>query len=83
VNGMISNIVYPVKTWTGEEKLVKKIVIYPERDGNGIIFYKIEGQLNTDFFMISYFYDKQTAYETFHKLLDKLVDYQIRYLQEL
>jgi hypothetical protein len=80
---MITNNVYLVKIWTGEEKPIKKIVMYPERDGNGIIFYKIEGQLNTDFFMISYSYDKQIAYETFHKLLDKLFDYQIRYLQEL
>jgi hypothetical protein len=80
---MIANNVFIVKTWTGEEKACKKVALFPERDGSGELFYKIEGQLNTDYFMISYYYDKELAKAEFLKLLDDLVNYQTQYLLEL
>jgi hypothetical protein len=72
-----------VKTWTGEEKSVKKIALFPERDGSGDIFYKIEGQLNTDYFMINYYYDPEQAKSEFTKLLEALMSFQTKYLLEL
>lgn len=80
---MIANNVYMVKTWTGEEKSVKKIALFPERDNSGTIFYKIEGQLNTDYFMINYYYDKEKAKIEFTRLLDTLMNYQTQYLLEI
>jgi hypothetical protein len=80
---MIANSVYMVKTWSGEEKPVKKIALFPERDNSGNIFYKIEGQLNTDNFMISYFYDPEQAKSEFTKLLEALVNFQTKYLLDL
>jgi hypothetical protein len=72
-----------VKTWTGEEKPVKKIVLFPERDNSGDIFYKIEGQLNTDYFMINYYYDPDQAKSEFTKLLEALMRFQTKYLLDL
>lgn len=80
---MIANTVYMVKTWTGEEKPVKKIVLFPERGPKGEIFYKIEGQLNTDYFMIHYYYDKEIAKAEFLKLLDALMNFQSDILHNL
>lgn len=74
---MMDNNVYMVKTWTGEEKPCKKIVMFPERDPKGGIFYKIEGQLNTNYFMIHYYYDREQALNTFHRLLEDLINFQI------
>lgn len=67
---------FMVKTWYGEEKPVKKIVLFPERDQKGEVFYKIEGQLNLEYFMISYTYDKDKAIADFNKLLMELIDFQ-------
>lgn len=77
---MIANSVYMVKTWTGEVKPVKKIVLFPERDSSGEIFYKIEGQLNTDYFMISYFYDQEQAKKEYYRILDSFMTFQINNL---
>lgn len=78
---MVSNNLYMVKTWTGERKPVKKIVMYPERDPKGNIFFKIEGQLNTDYFMISYDYNQEKAKTDFTELLDAFMKFQIDNLQ--
>ncbi|MDF2844771.1 MAG: hypothetical protein K0R00_3197 [Herbinix sp.] len=80
---MIANNVYMVKTWTGDTKPVKKIAMFPERGPFGDIFYKIEGQLNTDYFMISYHYDLEDAKIVFAKLLDELIKFQIDYLNDI
>jgi hypothetical protein len=72
-----------VKTWTGEEKGCKKIALFPERDGSGEVFYKIEGQLNTDYFMINYYYDKELAKKEFLRLLDAMMSQQVQSLREL
>jgi hypothetical protein len=78
---MIANSAFIVKTWTGEEKACKKVALYPERDGSGELFYKIEGQLNTDYFMISYYYDQEQAKKEYYLILDSLMAYQIKDLQ--
>jgi hypothetical protein len=80
---MMASNVYLVNTWTGENKAVKKIALFPERDSKGEIFYKIEGQLNTDYFMISYYYDREQALTEFSVLLDALMNYQTQYLLEI
>lgn len=72
-----------VKTWTGEEKGCKKIALFPERDSTGELFFKIEGQLNTDHFMISYYYDKDLAKTEFLRLLDAMMIHQVQYFNEL
>lgn len=79
---MLSNNLYMVNTWTGEPKPVKKITMFPEVDQKGTVFYKIEGQLNTDYFMISYSYDKDKAREEYDKLLDSIIEFQINGLKE-
>lgn len=78
---MFSNNLYMVKTWTGDIKPVKKIAIFPERDQQGDIFFKIEGHLNGDYFMINYYYDQEKAVNEFYKLLDGLMKFQISNLQ--
>lgn len=70
------NQMYTVKIWSGEMKPVKKITMYPEKDKQGDIFYKIEGQFNLDYFMIGYYYDKDKAKDAFGKLLNALIDFQ-------
>lgn len=77
---MIANNVYTVRTWTGEEKPCKKITLFPERDSFGEIFYKIEGQLNTDYFMIDYSYDKEKALTEFLHLHEEMINFQVDYL---
>ena len=80
---MITNSIFTVKTWTGEEKGCKKIALFPERDDSGVVFYKIEGQLNTDYFMINYYYDKGLAKKEFLRLLDAMMNQQVQSLREL
>ena len=80
---MVANSVYMVKTWTGEEKPLKKVVMFPEIDQSGIVFYKIEGQLNIDYFMINYYYDREKATDEFLKLLDALINFQTDYLHNI
>ena len=79
---IVLNDLFTVKTWTGEVKPVKKIVLFPEIDQSGDIFYKIEGQLNLDYFMIDYSYNHIEAKEKYLTLLDELIEYQIKSLQE-
>lgn len=69
--------VFSIKTWTGDEKKVKKITLYPEIDEKGEIFFKIEGQINTEYFMINYNYDKELAIKEFYKLLDEFIQFHI------
>ena len=78
---MLDHNVFTVKTWTGEIKQVKKIVLFPELDNKGEIFYKIEGQLNLDHFMIGYYYDRDKAMQVFTGLLNDLMEYQVHNLQ--
>lgn len=81
---MLDHNVFAVKIWTGEIKPVKKIVLFPELDViSGEIFYKIEGQLNLDYFMISYHHDRDEALQVFTGLLNDLMEYQIHNLQSI
>lgn len=73
---MLSNNLYMVNTWAGDVKPVKKITFFPEVDQEGLVFYKIEGQLNMDYFMISYSYDKDKAKTEYDRLLGELVEFQ-------
>lgn len=77
---MVTNHLFIIKTWAGDEKSVKKIVFFPEIDNKGELFYKIEGQLNTDFFMINYYYDEDIAKAEYYKLLDEMVKFQVKCL---
>jgi hypothetical protein len=72
-----------VKTWTGEEKPVKKIAFFPEKDPEGELFYKIEGQNNGNIFMVQYSYDREKAWDEYINLLTKLIDFQVNNLQQL
>lgn len=74
---MLNNNVYMVKTWTGEVKPCKKVVLFPELDQSGTVFYKIEGQLNTDYFMIAYSYDLTIALSEFNRILTDFMESQI------
>lgn len=81
---MMDDNMFTVRTWTGEIKQVKKIVLFPELDViSGDIFYKIEGQLNLDYFMISYHYDRDKAMQVFTGLLDDLMNFQVNNLQSI
>ncbi len=73
---MQSNNLYMVNTWSGELKPVKKITFFPEIDQQGNVFYKIEGQLNLDYFMISYSYDKDKAKAEYDRLLNEFIEFQ-------
>ncbi len=73
---MFANNLYMVNTWAGEIKPVKKIALFPEVDQKGNVFYKIEGQVNTDCFMISYSYDKDKAKKDYDQLLEQLIEFQ-------
>jgi hypothetical protein len=68
---------FKVKAYDGEEKEVKKITLFPEKDGYGDIFYKIEGWLNTSYCMIYFSYDRTQTWEKYLELLQELVDYQV------
>jgi hypothetical protein len=72
-----------VKTWTGEEKPVKKLAFFPEKDPEGELFYKIEGQNNGSFFMIQYYYDRKRAWDDYIKLLTQLTEFQVNNLKLL
>jgi hypothetical protein len=72
-----------VKTWTGEEKPVKKMTFFAEKDNKGEVFYKIEGQNNKDSFMIQYYYNKEQGLNEYIELLDILVNSQVKNLLEL
>jgi hypothetical protein len=80
---MLDHNVFTVRIWTGEEKQVKKIALFPEMDNKGEVFFKIEGQLNLDHFMINYYYDRDKALQVFTELLDDLMEYQVHNLQSI
>ena len=72
-----------VKTWTGEEKPVKKVLFFPETDQNGDLFYKIEGWDNNSCFMISYSHDKVKAWKEYIELLQRLTEFHVNNLMAL
>lgn len=73
---------FPVRTWTGEIKEVKKITFFPELNPKtGEIFYKIEGQIGNGSFMVRYYKDKERGLEEYNKLLNQLVDFQANNLR--
>jgi hypothetical protein len=67
-----------VKTWAGEEKQVKKIVFFPEKDESGEVFYKIEGWNNESYFMIDYSYNREIVWTKYIELLQRLVEFQAK-----
>ena len=79
---VIDNNVFMVKTWTGEVKPVKKVVLFPEKDKKGEVFYKIEGQINLDYFMINYYYDREKAQLEYNRLFSELFEFQEKRLVE-
>lgn len=68
---------FKVKAFDGQEKEVKKITLFPEKDKSGEIFYKIEGWMNTSYCMIYFSYDRQQATEKYLELLEDLVNFQV------
>lgn len=71
---------FKVKAFDGQVKEVKKITLFPEKDGYGDIFYKIEGWRNTSYCMIFFSYDREQAWAKYLELLHDLVDYQVENL---
>lgn len=72
-----------IKTWAGEIRGAKKITFFVEKDNKGELFYKIEGQNNTEFFMIQYKREREEAWEIYIKLMNELVDNQEKNLKDL
>jgi hypothetical protein len=68
---------FKVKAFDGQEKEVKKIALFPEKDKDGEIFYKIEGWMNTSYCMIYFSYNRQQAWEKYLELLEDLVNFQV------
>lgn len=83
VNGLLDTTGCKVITWTGEEKSVRKIAFFAEKDQKGDIFFKIEGQNNSSQFMVDYSYDRSKALKKYLELLDKLIDSQVLNLSRL
>lgn len=82
-SNMLSGNAFTVKTWTGEEKPIKKIAFFPETDSEENLFYKIEGQIGSSSFMINYFYDRGKAWDYYMELLVRLIAYLEKSIKEI
>lgn len=78
---MLGYRTFTVTTWSGKEMPVKKIAFFADKDQQGKVFYKIEGQNSSSFYMINFYYDRETAFEDYLKLLDALITSQVNNLQ--
>lgn len=70
-----------VKTYGGINKEVNKLAIFAETDQFGHVFYKIEGQNNSDLHAIKFVYDMDKAIEGFTELVRTVLTDQTEKLE--